>query len=128
MEPIISLWPTLGHLLLDNPDYCYKAVVERVVDGDTIDVLISLGFNVKIKERLRLSGIDSPETYGVKKESDEYAAGMIAKNRLIELVENKDIIVKTEKKGKYGRYIAEIFINEQSVNQILLSEGLVKPY
>lgn len=110
-------------------DYCYNAKIERVVDGDTVDAIVDLGFSVHINERLRIAYIDTPETYGVKKESQEYKDGIIAKNRLIELVEGKSVIIKTYKKGKYGRYIAEIFLNDNvSVGEILLNEGLAKPY
>jgi len=110
-------------------EYRYKAKIVRIVDGDTLDAIVDLGFSVFIKERLRIANIDAPETYGVKKESLEYKEGMVAKERLIELTEGKDVIVKTQKKGKYGRYIAEIFLYDgRSVGEILLSEGLAKPY
>lgn len=110
------------------PDYCYNAFVSRVVDGDTLDARVDLGFNVFIVERFRIANIDAPETYGVKKETVEYENGMITKNRLIELIEGKNVTIKTEKTGKYGRYIAEIFLDGNSVGDILLSEGLVEPY
>ena len=56
---------------MDEWQYQYKAEVVRVVDGDTVDVLIDLGLNVFTKERIRLFGINTPETYGVKKGSAE---------------------------------------------------------
>jgi len=110
------------------PDYCYNAIINRVVDGDTVDAQIDLGFNIFIRERLRIANIDAPETYGVKKDSAEYEAGMVAKNRLVELVDGKQVTIKTEKKGKYGRYIAEIFVDGSSVGEVLLSEGIVERY
>ena len=60
--------------------YLYKATVTRVVDGDTVDLEIDLGMSVFAKQRIRLAGINTPETYGVKKDSEEYAAGIKAKN------------------------------------------------
>lgn len=112
-----------------QPNYCYKAFIKRVIDGDSVVAIISLGFNILVEEKLRLADIDAPETYGVKKESEEYQKGILAKERLQELVENKDVVIRTSKTGKYGRYIAEIFIeDDQVVNQMLLEEGLVEPY
>ena len=105
--------------------YLYKATVVRVVDGDTVDLEIDLGMNVFVKERIRLARINTPETYGVKKDSEEYKAGMKAKKRLEELVLGKEIALETvkDKKGKYGRLLAEIFLDKENINQLLLSEG-----
>ena len=58
-----------------EPCYRYRARLERVVDGDTIDVLIELGFYVTLRERVRLEGIDTPEIYRVPKDSEEYKKG-----------------------------------------------------
>jgi len=63
--------------------YNYNARVLRVVDGDTLDLMISLGLHVQVKERCRLLGVNTPETFGVKKGSVEYKAGMSAKAWLI---------------------------------------------
>ena len=83
-----------------EPCYRYRARLERVVDGDTIDVLIELGFYVTLRERVRLEGIDTPEIYRVPKDSEEYKKGMEAKEyverRLNENGKNKR---KTEKIG-----------------------------
>ena len=113
--------------------YYYKGILRRIVDGDTIDVEIDLGMSVFVKQRIRLAGINTPETYGVKKDSEEYAAGMKAKNRLKELVENKEVAIETlkDKKGKYGRYIGELYILEEewiNVNSLLIKEDLAEPY
>lgn len=91
--------------------YTYKAYCYNIVDGDTMDVSIDLGFKVKINERIRLAGINTPEIYGVKKGSEEYNKGVAAKEEVERLILNKNIIVKTEKDetGKYGRYIAFIY-------------------
>ena len=113
-----------------EPSYCYKAKIDRVVDGDTVYAFINVGFNISIYEKIRIAKIDTPEIYGVKKDTQEYEDGMRAKDRLVELIEGKDVIVRTEldKKGKYGRYIAEIFVDGSSVGDILLSEGLARIY
>jgi len=123
--------------------YEYRAKCVRVVDGDTLDLDIDLGLNVHVMERVRLAGIDTPETYGVKKDSEEYAAGLRAKERVTELVmgiagvgvhepscrTELTVITQKDKAGKYGRYLVTIILPDGSyLNQILLDEGLAKPY
>ena len=114
--------------------YEYKAKVLRVVDGDTVDLEVDKGFNTFMRDRFRLFGIDAPETYGVKKTSEEYAAGQKAKNWLKEKIENRSVIVKThkDKRGKYGRWLAEIFRvveeEEESVNNQMIKLGLAQEY
>lgn len=108
--------------------YQYKAECMRVVDGDTLNLRVDLGMNIDHRIRVRLSGIDTPETYGVKKDSEEYKAGIAAKERLEELVMGKDLIIVTEKDktGKYGRYIATIYVDDSNVNETLVKEGFAK--
>lgn len=106
-------------------EYKIKEIV-KVYDGDTITVIIDLGFNINVKEIIRLSYIDTPEIRGEERE-----AGLISRDwlraRLNEAVEQeKTILVKTNKdyKGKYGRYIGELFIDDISINRQLVIEGL----
>ena len=111
--------------------YEYKAVVTNVVDGDTLDVNISLGFHLFAHIRMRLARINTPETYGVKRDSDEYRAGMKAKAYVIDNVELQDVLIRTEKTGKFGRWIAEVFYGEDfsiNLNDELVSHGLAKRY
>ena len=102
----------------------YYAKVLKIVDGDTIDVMVDLGMGVHRKERLRFSRINAWETRGEHK-----AKGKLAKARVAELIPvGEKIIVKTEKdkRGKYGRYIAEIYIISEmniNLNDLLLNEG-----
>ena len=107
--------------------YEYKATILRVVDGDTLDLLIDLGMNVHVKERVRLARINTPEIHGVKKDSEEYIKGMQAKLLVETILAGQELIVKTikDKKGKYGRYIAEIYIDKDG-NLINLSDHLVE--
>lgn len=111
-----------------NPTYQYKAECLRVVDGDTIDLRVDLGMKIEHRVRVRLQGINTPETYGVKKDSEEYKLGLAAKERLIELIMGKSLTVVTEKDktGKYGRYIATIYVDEVDVNDTLVKEGHAK--
>ena len=113
--------------------YRYNAKVIRVYDGDTIWVDIDLGFGVWMKNQsIRLKGINTPEVRGSEK-----IKGRVSRDRLIELLESaeRDSSVtiqttKTKQRGKYGRILGEIFIEneERSLNQILLDEGLAVEY
>jgi micrococcal nuclease len=107
--------------------YEYKInKILKIYDGDTITVEIDLGFGVAKKEKLRFDLINAPEIRG-----DSRIEGLKSRDWLrMKLYQaeqlNKDIIIKTkkDKKGKYGRYIAEIFIDNISVNRELVHEGL----
>ena len=114
--------------------YEYKAKVLRVVDGDTIDVMIDLGFKTFIKTRLRLYGINTPETRTRNKE--EKKKGLRAKEFVKLQVENKEVKVEIFKKaGKYGRWLAYVHVKEDTpegyyfcLNDKLIKEGLAKRY
>lgn len=90
-------------------NYTYRAFVERVVDGDTMDVTIDLGFGVSIKERIRVKDYDAPESWRPKTKAEK-AHGLEAKTEAKRLLYNRWVTLTTykDKKGKYGRYIAEI--------------------
>ena len=108
--------------------FTYKANVVKIVDGDTLDVSIDLGFKIFTVKRIRLQGINTPETYGVKKYSEEYKNGMLSKNFVIEFVNNCESVVEIhtrQERGKYGRYIATIFApgSAKSLNDILVEKG-----
>lgn len=106
--------------------YEYRAELERVVDGDTYDFQVDLGFHVFTRIRIRMLGVDTAETYGVKKESDEYQRGMEHKRFVEEWLDEADeIFIETEKdeQGKYGRWLARVY-NEsgESLNVALQEE------
>ena len=110
--------------------YTYKAKLVRVIDGDTIDAEIDLGFNVLIRQRIRLYGIDTPESR--TRDLEEKERGLAAKQRLTEILP-KEFIVKTilNKRGKFGRILGVLYINiddETSVNDILVEEGHAVQY
>ena len=103
--------------------YEYRAFVRKVYDGDTITVDIDLGFEVLLKnQKLRLYGINTPEVRGESREE-----GLKVRDLVRSRIANKWIIVKThrDKKGKYGRWLAEIYESsvEESLNDWLLNEG-----
>lgn len=107
-------------------EYKYKAIVVEIYDGDSVTVDIDLGFNNWIKNmKLRLYGVDTPELRG-----DERSDGLISKQYMIDNVLGKEVIVQTikDKKEKYGRYLAVIWLNDININEKLLEEGLAEPY
>lgn len=100
--------------------YDYKATVVRVVDGDTIDLLVHLGFNVTIKERFRLAGIDTPE---------RGASGWAgATKRLTELVAGGITRISTQKTDKYGRWLATLWVDDVNINLKMAEEGYATVY
>jgi len=106
--------------------YVYSAIVTGVFDGDTITVDINLGFSVTLKDqKIRLLGINAPEVRGEQRES-----GLVTRDRLREKIDGKQVLLKTkkDKKGKYGRWLGTIWIEEEDVNQWLLTEGLAQEY
>ena len=111
--------------------YRYKATVTRVVDGDTLDLLIFLGFDIHVNRRVRLFGVDTPEVYGVTKESEEYRKGKLASEFTTQWLAavNNEVQIQTfkDKQGKYGRYIAVVRnLNDEnatSLNEDLVSNG-----
>ena len=106
--------------------YEYRATVVKVYDGDTLTVDIDLGFGVFLKkQKVRLRGIDTPEIRGAERKM-----GLIARDRVRELVLNRAVLIQThkDKKGKYGRWVADVYINTTSLSEILLNEGLATSY
>lgn len=103
-------------------EYKYKAVVTSIYDADSLRVTLDLGLDIKYERfNIRLARINAPEIRG-----EERPAGLIARDRLRELILNKEVIIHTfkDKKGKYGRYIADIILpNGAIVNDILVAEG-----
>ena len=111
--------------------YIYRGKLERVVDGDTIDALIDVGFDIWIKKRIRYSGIDTWESR--TRDLAEKAKGLEAKAR------NKELLMEVSSKsgyfrlkshgvGKYGRVLGEIYIEDAegkqyNINETLISEG-----
>ena len=106
----------------------YDITVIRVVDGDTVDVDINLGFGICLKdERVRIMGIDTPESRTSDKV--EKVFGLAAKNRLKELLENGAVLVTTEDKqgedmkGKFGRILGDFELDGKRITDIMIEEG-----
>jgi micrococcal nuclease len=108
--------------------YIYRGKLERVVDGDTIDALIDVGFDIWIKKRIRYSGIDTWESR--TRDLAEKAKGLEAKAR------NKELLMEVSSKpgyfrlksfgvGKYGRILGEIYIQDSNKNTICINNQLI---
>jgi micrococcal nuclease len=112
-------------------EYRIKQVL-KVVDGDTIDVDIDLGFNISYTQRVRLAGIDTPESRTTNKY--EKALGLEVKKHLAELLKNASkIVIRTEKPDsseKYGRILGWLFLDgsSESVNTALIAGGYAWDY
>lgn len=106
--------------------FVYSAVVEKVIDGDTIDATVDLGFRVYTKIRFRLNGIDTAEVTSA--DPDIRSKALRAKARVADLILNKDVTIKSSKADKYGRWLADVFVNDIHLNEQLLMEDLAKEY
>ena len=129
--------------------YQYNAIIQKVVDGDTIEINIDLGLSAWVhNEKIRLYGVDTPEVYGIKKGSAEWERGNMASEFVKKyLKENDAVIIETikDKREKYGRYLALIYIKIDHeiiaglagirsigdfycLNDILIAKGLATRY
>jgi len=120
--------------------YEYNAIVDRVVDGDTIDCTIDLGFKTWKKVRVRMEGINTPESR--TRDLEEKKRGLAAKDRLVEILKynNNECTLKVSGVGKFGRAIASVYVDTLSpasdqssmtivnVNKQLIEEGHAVAY
>jgi len=109
-----------------------------VVDGDTVDADIDLGFNLFTKDRIRLMGMDTPESR--TRNLKEKSLGLASKARLKELLKaaapikgkrgKKSVFLQTSKqgKGKFGRILGALWVNGENVNEVLIAENHARPY
>lgn len=105
--------------------WTYKVKEFRVIDGDTIDAELDLGFNVRIMQRIRLARINAPEM------STE--SGPASKAQLEKLLEASEITIQTKRSvtdqhDKYGRYIAEVWVENNNLNDLMLEHGFAVKY
>ncbi len=104
----------------------YNAILDRVIDGDTVDATIDLGFDTWKKTRIRFYGINTPESR--TRDLEEKKRGLAAKDRLIEILKANDnkFVLQSHGVGKYGRCLGELFVEtlgETSVQETLINEG-----
>ena len=100
----------------------YNAIVDYVVDGDTVDLSIDLGFDIWHKTRVRLLGLDTPEKW--------HPYGKVVKQYVIEQLQGKEVQIVSTKQDKYGRYLVQIYLPkmEKTFNQHLINENMAKAY
>lgn len=120
----------------DDRLYYYQARVLRVVDGDTLDLMVDLGFSTYRKIRCRLHGLDTPEVYGVKKDSLEYQAGKRASDfvRAWVAAQGAVVLIRSAKGSrlvkaddKYGRYVVIVHGDDpKTLNEVLVEKGLAE--
>ena len=123
--------PRRGPALGDPTDFSYRInKVTKIVDGDTIDVLLDMGFDIKYQSRVRLFGIDTPESRTRNKE--EKVRGLLSKEYLKQALKKaKKLTIKTHKgseTGKFGRILGEIFADGVNLNLKMCTEGYAVQY
>ena len=121
--------------LQDERLWYYRAFVMRVVDGDTAILYVDKGFHEYAVVKVRMAGIDAPELRprvgSQEQRTTEKALATKATNRLKELVEGKEIVIRSQKTGKFGRWLSVCYLPDdtsRSANQLLLDEGLAVKY
>lgn len=120
--------------------YTYRAKVLRVIDGDSLQALVDLGFHIKIEIRFRLLGVDTPELRPRKGKHFEteaerqiiIEAAKKARDFVRDVIENKTVRIETEKSDSFGRFLARVWYTvgdtEVELNQDLLDRGLAEVY
>ena len=104
----------------------YNAKVNRVIDGDTIDATLDLGFNVKLDLKIRMAGINTPELKS--KDPEEKAKAQEARAFLKEKIEGKDIVLDSKGLDKYGRWIGVIRLGTENINDTMVKKNLAVKY
>ncbi len=106
--------------------FYYNVEILRIVDGDTVDVRVDLGFNVWHKCRVRLVGINVPESR--TRDLEEKSRGLAAKQWLIDKLEFKEVEMQSHGVGKYGRVLGELYVNKVNINKLMVKEGHAEEY
>jgi micrococcal nuclease len=106
--------------------YNYQIEVTRIIDGDTVDCIIDLGFKISTKFRIRLAGIDTPETRTTNAEEKIY--GFEAKEKLRELLSQGTVTLQSHGLGKFGRVLGTLYVEDVDINQKLIDEGFAIKY
>jgi micrococcal nuclease len=109
--------------------YEYSAKVLKVVDGDTFDLLISVGFGIKVKHRVRLLGVDAFETKHIRNNTDEEVLlGQELKQELVKILEGKMVLIHTVKDrgDKYGRYLVDMYCDDLYINNFVKGSGMAE--
>ena len=117
--------------MADKPSpYSYRVKsIKKIIDGDTFDCILDLGFDVLLEARVRMMGIDTPESR--TRDLTEKKFGLLAKEYLTEKLATEDIIVTTEvdnEKGKFGRILGWVWANGVNVNEKMIADHMAVAY
>ena len=117
--------------MADKPQpYSYRVKsIKKIIDGDTFDCIMDLGFDVLLEARVRMMGIDTPESR--TRDLEEKKFGLLAKEYLTEKLATEDLIVTTEvdnEKGKFGRILGWVWADGINVNQNMIDENMAVAY
>ena len=107
--------------------YIYRCEIVRVVDGDTIDVNVDLGWSISVRnQRIRLYGLDAPESRTRNLEEKKY--GKASKKFVEDFLNSDNILLKTREKGKYGRYLGDFCVNDKWLCNEMIGAYHAVPY
>jgi len=108
--------------------YTYKAKLDRVVDGDTLDAIVDLGFDTWKQVRIRLVGLNAPESR--TRDLEEKVRGLAAKKYVVDILEKHGNVftLHSQGVGKFGRCLGVIFLDEIKLNDLLITEGHAVAY
>lgn len=112
-----------GAMAAPLQQYVYNARVVNVVDGDTVDASLDVGFHATILLRLRLADVNAPEVHGPAREAG-LAAAVFARESLL----GRDLLIQTRKSDDFGRYLARIWLDGEDFNALMVSRGFAVPY
>ena len=115
----------------DKPSpYSYRVKsIKKIIDGDTFDCIMDLGFDVLLEARVRMMGIDTPESR--TRDLEEKKFGLLAKEYLIEKLNSKELIVTTEvdnEKGKFGRILGWVWADGVNINNQMIADHMAVAY
>lgn len=102
--------------------YFYRAKIIRIIDGDTFEAELDLGFRIKVTEKFRLLGFDTPEPTWRAENSAELAHGHLASQMASDLLLDREVILTTRKTGKYGRWLADVVLGGNLSNPYMLTD------
>lgn len=109
--------------------YEYRADVLKVIDGDTMDLQISVGFGIYVQHRCRLLGVDAYETKPIRHNTDEQVElGKKLKEQMKEMLEGKSVLIHTVKDrgDKYGRYLVDMYLDDLYINNYVKGSGMAE--
>ncbi len=105
--------------------YSYDAKVIRIVDGDTIELCVDLGFKLSLTEKFRFDKIDTAEIFRPRNAAEK-EHGLESTDWLIDKILGKTIRIHTSKSGKYGRWLIDLYLDDENIQTTMFNEGFAK--